>query len=215
MRWSGREVGPSSRIPNQLHQRHWSPRVGDRLIAWRTVPVGGAFDGNVYPACGVIWFLHWLIPILCGYRWVLDEHTGHVRKMTIRELHRPATRWGEAGIRRWRDRHGQAPMDLETGLRWCVENNRLCAIETKGPAWAKNQIWFAMLHATCVKVGHPAWVKRIATLRFPRQTVLNAHRAHVQIAAIYGRGVRGRARRLAHTRRSERSWRGVHFDATW
>lgn len=216
MRWRGRTIGPDTPMPKRrVAQRHDSPRVGDRLTAWVRVHRGGAFDSNLYPACGVIWFLHWLIPILNGYRWVTNPTTGAVRKMTRRELFRPASKWGVAGIKSWTDKHGQHPQTLEEGLRWCVAHERVAIMEGKGPAWSRDPKWHAIVRATCVKVGHPCWMKRIASLRFPRKFVANAHRSHVYVAAIWGKGVSGRARRLARTRRLERGWGALRFDATW
>ena len=214
--YHGNTYFPDSRIlATAPAQAHFDPAVGDRINAWRNVAHGGAFDGNCTPACGELWFLHWGVPGKDGYRHVLDLHTHEVRPMTPRELRTPASKWGIAGIRRWRDAHGQHPLTLEEGLQWCVDNHRLCAIEPKGPAWATSPWCFAKLRAVCLKVGHPCWVKRLATLRVPRATVQAAHRNKVQIAAIYGSGLPGRLRRRAATARLQRGWGKTHFDATW
>lgn len=214
--YRGHVYSPDSKIlPRAPIQAHWDPAVGDRITAWRGVARGHAFDGNLTIACGEIWFLHWIDPFRGGYHWVVDAHTGVVRPMTKTELHLPASHWGKEGIKRWRDAHHQAPMTLEEGLEWCVANDRLCAMEPKGPGWATSNWAFAHLRAVCVGLGHPCWVKRLATLRFPRKVVIAAHRSKVQIAAIYGSGLKGRARRLAHTVRIQRGWGKVRFDATW
>lgn len=226
MRWRGSELGVDSPMPSRpVGQRHWSPKAGDRLTAWRTVPEGGAFDGNVTPACGHLWFMHSRNAKGNGYPFVEDPHgnlfvgTGdhrtRVRKMTRKELRRDADAWGHAGVKRWRDKHGQAPMTHDEGIAWCVEHRRLAVQEAKFPLWAQAEWPFDRLHANCARHGHPAWVKRLVPLRFPRAVVVMAHRAGVQIAAIYGKGLRGRLARLRHTRAAESKWGGVRFDATW
>lgn len=217
MEWNGRTLSPDTKILGGAPhgQRHWDMGHGDRISAWETVPVNASLDGNLTPACGEIWFLHSGKAGKDGWPLVVDARSGHIRKMTRRELRRPASAWGKTGIRRWRDHAGNHVLTLEEGLAWAVKHHRLIAMEPKGPAWGTNDAWFAMLKRICVKTGHPAWVKRLATLRFPKSTVIRAHRAKVQIAAIYGKGVRGRARRLAHTARIQRGWGRVHFDATW
>jgi hypothetical protein len=216
VRW-GRHgtLSVNSPMPAHLGQHHWDPAVGDRLTAWEHVKAGEALDGNLYPMAGDLWWCHYDVPGKAGYPLVVDARTGHVRKMTRRERRTPGDRWGRAGIMRWRDHHGQRPMTHLEGLRWLVAHGIVSSQEVKGPRWAKAQWCFNHLYANDAATGHPAWVKRIVTLRFPYATVMRAHRAHVKIAAIYGTGVRGRARRLAHTRRVQRGWHGLHFDATW
>jgi len=216
MKWKNRHLDVNTPIPHlPPRQHHWDPNIGDRLTAWRTVPPDEAFDGNLTPVGKEIFFMHTGTPGGDGYPWVVDAVSGRTRPMNTRELHTPAGGWGVTGVKRWRDRHGQAPMTLLEGLAWCTANHRLCAMEPKGPAWAASDQHFALLYAVCRETGHPAWVKRLATLRFPKRIVMSAHRAHVQIAAIYGPGVPGRARRLAMTARLTRRWRKVRFDATW
>lgn len=214
MKWRGRTLGVDSPMPEHpLAQHHWSPKVGDRISAWKHVPAGGVIDGNVTPAAGHLWWMHSRKPGQMGYTRVLDG--GHVRKMTRRELRRDADAWGYNGILRWRDAHGQHPLTHDAGLAWLVEHHIVAIQEAKFPLWAAAEWPFERLYANCKRHGHPAWAKRLVTLRLPRATVVMAHRAKVQIAAIYGKGLRGRARRLAHTLKAERSWRGVRFDATW
>lgn len=217
MHWRGRVLTADTPILERPPhgQRHWDADTSDRLSTWRTVPKGASFDGNVYPACGEIWFMHTGRPGPDGYDWVIDAKTGKRREMTSREKRRPASRWGKAGIHRWRDRRGQSPMTLEEGLTWCVRNQRLCAIEPKGPSWGRTAWAFARLREVCERTGHPAWVKRLVQLRVPKATVIQAHRNDVQVAAICGKRVRGRARRKALVLKTQRGWGKVRFDAVW
>lgn len=215
MQWRTRTLNVDSAIPARLVNHHFDPDVGDRISAWRHIPAGDAVDGNITPGAGHLWFLHWPTPGPNGYTRVVDEHTGHVRNMTPAERHRSIDAWGYQGVKRWRDKHGQAPLTHLEGITWLAEHHIVCAQEAKGPAWATSPEWFTRLYANCKRAGHPAWVKRLVQLRFPLQTVKRAHDAHVQIAAIYGKGLRGRVARLAHTHTVERGWKGLRFDATW
>lgn len=197
-------------------QWHWSPAIGDRIKnAWNKVRAGSSLDGNLTPGCGHIWFLHWSTAKKNGYLWVIDARSGRIRRMSRLELRRSLDKWGYDGVKRWRDKHGQAPMTLREGLKYLTDHHILGALEPKGSAWGRNPIWFQMFYSACKTYDHPAWAKRIATLRLPKATVINAHKANVQIAAIYGKGVKGRIRRRAHTARMQRGWGKVHFDATW
>lgn len=220
MLWRGEHLTADSHIVPKLAQHHWSPRVGDRVTAWGHVPAGDALDGNIQTMASAhgrwLLFLHWRNAIMNGYTRRVDPHTGRVRMMTWRELHQDLNAWGTLeAVQSWRDRHGNRPIEHLEGLQWAVRHHIVIAQEVKGPVWAEAQWAFDLLRAHCVATGHPAWVKRIVTLRFPKQTVQRAHNAHVQIAAIYGKGLRGRARRIAHTRRIQRRWGKVHFDAVW
>lgn len=212
--WKGKKYGVDSPIfTTPPKQHHWSPTVGDRLSAWLGVHRGEALDGNLVPGAGTIWFMHGFTAGQNGYTRVYKG--GKVVPMTRAERRRSLDAWGYAGIKSWRDRHGQAPMTATEGLRWLVAHHIYCAAEVKGPLWASDPKWFRMLRDVFEATGHPAVVKRLVPLRLPRETVINAHAAHVRIAAIYGKGVKGRARRLAATVRATRGWGGVKFDATW
>jgi hypothetical protein len=219
LRWNGRLLNVDSPIfAKPPKQHHWDPKVGDRLSAWNKVKAGEALDGNLVPGAGDIWFMHGFNAAQNGYNHVVatsGPNKGKVVPMTAAERQRSLDLWGAAGIKRWRDKHGQAPMTLREGLRWADRNNVYIAMEPKGPAWASDPRWFQRLRAAAEETGHPAVVKRLATLRFPKETVINAHKAKVKVAAIYGSGVKGRARRLAATARLHRAWRNVKFDATW
>lgn len=214
MIWKGKTLTPDSPIPKtRPAQHHWSAKVGDRLTAWEDVGANGALDGNLTPGKGHIYFLHWPDPQRNGYTKIMKN--GKAVPMTPAQLKRPVHLWNHEDVKRWRDKHGQAPMTIYEGLRWAVKHHVLIAMEPKGPLWASNPRWYAIVRDACRKSGHPAWVKRLASTSTPKSIVTNAHKAKVQIAAIYGSKIKGARKRRAQTARVQKGWGSTKFDATW
>jgi len=193
-------------------QRHDSPKRGDNARAIRRSS-GGFFDANLQVMAGEIWFAHWATPARNGYTRVVDAKSGRVRRMTRRERRSHGNAWGVSGIKRWRRRNGERPLTQAEGLALCVRYGAVAIQEVKSPAFGVGG-WAARAVATCVRHNHPAWFKTLPNMRGAQSKVAKFRAAGGQIALIYGKGVRGRVRRVLMTRRVARTW-SVQPNATW
>lgn len=214
MRSGPRTLRRSTQMPARpLHQRHESPRTGDNKGAiWRGR--GGNIDGNLTILAGLIWLMHWAIPGLNGYTWVIDAGTGKLRRMTPAELVRHGNRWGVEGIRRWRRPNGEAPMTAEEAYAYAVKVGTVIVGELKSPAFGSDPRWARELRRICDEYDHPRWFKTLPKMRGARGKVAIFRASGCAVALIYGKGVRGRARRLRMTRRVAKHWT-VKPNRTW
>jgi hypothetical protein len=192
-----------------LRQRHESPKRGDNRGAIRRAR-GGAFDANVQ---GPFW-MHWPEPRRNGYTRIIDRKTGRSRKMTRAELRRPWWNWEDADVARWRRPNGEHPLKDEEALILCAKYGAIPIREIKYPGAGTDPSWFARYVAHSKAHDVPAWFKTLPTMRGAEGKVRLCRAAGGQIALIYGKGIRGRLRRLAATRRVARTW-AVKPDRTW
>jgi hypothetical protein len=197
-----------------VRQRHESPRTGDNKGAARRA-AGGFLDLNVTYALGILWCLHYVIPWLCGYRFV-DLPGGGRRKLKGRERVRTINGWGVAGMKKLSRKNGERPLTLDAMLGYCADVGACPVKETKSRAFATSDLPWILLRDLCVKHGVPMWCKALTNMWGFKAKVIRAARVGVPLAAIYGKGLRGRVRRLARTRRIEQGWRdGVRVHRTW
>ncbi len=176
---------------------------------------GGYFDLNVTYGARVLWALHYPYPWLCGYRW-MDKPGGGRRKVPWRRRHWSIDRWGSGGMARLSRRNGERPLTLDDALELCAELGACPIKETKSRAFARSDRPWQLLLQLCEHHDVPTWSKALVTMWGFKGKVVRAKRVGVPLAAIYGKGVRGRARRLARTRRIERGWRdGTRVYRTW
>lgn len=195
-----------------VRQRHESPKSGDNVRAIRRAR-GRYFDGNLQIMAGQIWFAHWTTPGRNGYTYLIDPRSGRRRRMTRAERRRPGSAWGVAGIRRWRRRNGEHPLTYAEGIAYAVANGAVCVGELKSPAFGQSA-YAQQLVQVAKAHGHPAWFKTLPNMRGAQSKVAAIRAAHGQVALIYGKGVRGRLRRVLMTRRVASQWT-VHPDRTW
>lgn len=206
-------------------QRHEGPRDGDNEGAAHRA-AGGAFDNNVtYCAkirdrvdgkLGTNLAAHWPYPWLNGYRyWRGPDGEGPRVRVPVRRRHWTYDRWGERYDELTRA-NGEHTLTLRRMLKVCADAGALPVKETKSRAFAKSDRPWHLLRRDCEWADVPMWCKALTTMFGFKSKVIRAARAGVPLAAIYGSGVRGRARRLARSRRLERGWRdGTRVYATW
>lgn len=196
-------------------QRHESPRRGDNVGAIRRAR-GGFFDLNVTWALGTLWCAHSAYPAKDGYRFV-DKPGGGRRRMRPHELVRSIDRWGLVAMEHHISRkNGERPLTLDDGLQLCAQVGACPVKETKSRAFARSDRPWLQLKLLCVEHDVPTWSKALVTMWGFKRKVIRARRVGVPLAAIYGKGVRGRLRRLARTRRIERGWGdGTRVHVTW
>jgi len=197
-----------------LRQHHESPRTGDNRGAIRRAR-GSNLDLNVVYALETLWAMHYTRPWLCGYLYV-DKPDGGRRKMTARERLRTINRWGVEGMATLSRRNGERPLTLNQALAACVRNGAVPIKETKSRTFGTSDRPWRLLRDLCKKHDVPMWSKALTNMWGFKAKVIRAERVGVPLAAIYGKGLSGRLRRVARTRQIERGWKdGTRVHATW
>lgn len=197
-----------------LVQRHESPSQGDNVGAIERAR-GKVLDLNLTRAAGRNWAMHYPTPGPNGYTQVVDEATGEIRAMTILERRRPADKWGDAGIRRWRRPNGERPLTENAAVKHCAELGTLAIRELKSSAFATDPAAAAESLRVSKRYDHPAWFKTLFNLDNPRGKVVQYQAHGMHVALIFGRFVSGRLARLAASRRIVAKWGKTRPDATW
>lgn len=206
-------------------QRHSSPLVGDndRAIA---AAAGHFYDGNVTYAAklkdphdhkrGTLLLAHYSRPWKNGYRyWHGPSGDGKRVLVPLRYRHRTYDQWGQRGLFLQR-KSGEHTRHLDTALSLSVKDGACPIPELKSPAFASSDRPWELLKADFKRHDVPLWPKALTKMFGFKSKVIRAEENDVPLAAIYGKGVRGRARRLARTRVLERGWKdGTRVYATW
>lgn len=203
-------------------QHHEDPSRGDNRDAIRRAR-GEFLDGNVTYCAklldpidrkpGCLLLAHYAYPWLNGYRYRLGRE-GRV-KVPVRRRHWSYDRWGAAGLQLMR-KNGEKTLTLNGALMLCAKVGAVPVKETKSRAFAKSDRPWQLLKRDCERWDVPLWCKALTTMFGFKSKVIRAEKNGVPLAAIYGKGLRGRARRLARTRVLERGWKdGTHVHATW
>jgi hypothetical protein len=206
-------------------QRHEGPRDGDGTRAIHRA-AGGYFDLNVtYVATlidpidgkeGTNLAAHYPYPHLNGHRyWRGPDGRGKRVRVPVRRRHWSYDRWGQLGLTLERA-NGERTLTLNGALKLCVEAGAVPIKETKSRAFAKSDRPWKLLARDCERWDVPTWCKALVTMWGFKSKVIRAARNRVPLAAIYGKGLPGRARRLLRTRQLESGWKdGTKVYATW
>ena len=194
-------------------QRHDSPRAGDNTGSIRRA-AGGFLDLNVSYALGTLWAMHYTTPGKCGYLYVDTAHGR--RRMSGRERRRSVNSWGLAGMKKLSRKNGERPLTLDAALAKCAHYGAAPIMECKSRVFGMADAPWNLLNKLCIKHDVPNWCKALVTMWGFKGKVLHAARAGVPLAAIFGKGLRGRFRRVTRTRQIERGWKdGTKVYATW
>lgn len=211
--------------PKPLHQRHEKPGTGDSRGAIRRA-AGGPFDLNVTYAAGIVdpidhkpgtnLAAHYPYPWLNGYRyWRGPDGKGKRVKVPLRRRHWSYDRWGQAGLRLER-KNGEKTLTLNGALKLSARVGAVPIKECKSRAFARQDRPWQLLKRDCERWDVPNWTKALTNMWGFKSKVIRAARNGVPLAAIYGKGLRGRTRRLARTRQIERGWKdGTRVQLTW
>jgi hypothetical protein len=208
-----------------LRQHHEQPGTGDNRGAIRRAK-GSNYDGNVTYSAKIVdpidgkpgtnLLAHYPYPWLNGYRyWRGPTGKGKRVKVPVRRRHWSYDRWGQAGLRLQR-KNGERTLTLNGALKLSAELGAVPIKECKSRAFAKLDRPWQLLKRDCERWDVPLWSKALTTMFGFKGKVERAEGNGVPLAAIYGKGVPGRARRLAKTRVIENGWKdGTHVYATW
>lgn len=220
MRFRGGEVHAHDPMPKTPKaQRHGTPKSGDGR-AFIDASTDEFYDANVTYAArlrslfddelGELLLAHYAYPWLNGYRRMPSG-----RKVPLRKRHWSYDKWGPEGLRLKRP-NGQHTLRLSEALAISAEQRAVPIKECKSRAFARLDRPWLLLDAMCVHHDVPNWCKALTTMWGFKGKVAHAARAGVPLAAIFGKGLRGRARRVARTRVIERGWKdGTRVYATW
>ena len=175
---------------------HFEPSWrGDRLWAINRVAelaVGPdmvrAIDMNFQWGGGRAWNIHWANPAMNNYRYVIDLHTGKVRRMTLRELRRPVHKWHDGAMRWRRGPHkGSArPHTYAEVAAYAKLKGVLVCAEIKSRAFGTAEAAEYLVRAAR-EAGHPPWFMALASMRGVRRKAVAIHNAGGQFALIFGR----------------------------
>lgn len=230
MRLRGTRVFLHSHSPMPVtprRQRHESPRTGDGAGAIRRA-AGGYFDLNTTYAArltdpidhrpGTNLAAHYPYPELNGFRyWRGPDGTWARRRLVpIRRRHWSYDRWGDELAFTLERRNGEHTLTLNGALKLSAEVGAVPIKEAKSRAFARTMRPWRLLARDCERHDVPKWSKALTNMWGFKGKVIRAEIAGVPLAAIYGKGVRGRIRRLVRTRRIERGWKdGTRVHRTW
>lgn len=175
---------------------HFKPSWrGDRLAAINIVakrPLGvdavRAIDMNFQWGGGRAWNVHWKSPAMNNYRYVIDLHTGKVRRMTLAELGRPIHKWHDGAMRWRRGPHkGSArPHTYAEVAAYAKLKGVLVCAEIKSRAFGR-QAAAEYLVKAARDAGHPPWFMALLHMRGARAKAMAIHNAGGQFALIFGR----------------------------
>lgn len=205
-----------------VRQHHEEPGRGDNRGAIRRAR-GSNLDLNVTYAAklrdpidhkpGVLLAAHYPYPWMNGFRYQQGRE-GKV-KVPLRKRHWSYDRWGAEGLRLMR-KNGERTLTLNGALKLSAAVGAVPIKETKSRAFAKLDRPWQLLKRDCQRHDVPMWCKALTTMWGFKSKVIRAERNGVPLAAIYGKGLSGRARRLARTRVIENGWKdGTKVHATW
>lgn len=187
---------------------------------------GGYYDCNVTYAAkirdpidhqmGTNLAAHYPYPWLNGYRyWRGPDGKGPRVKIPRRRRHWSYDRWGQKSFTLERA-NGEHTLTLNGALKRNKVDGSVSIKETKSRAFARLDRPWELLARDCERHDVPMWCKALVTMWGFKSKVIRAAKNAVPLAAIYGKGVRGRARRLLRTRRLERGWAdGTRVHRTW
>lgn len=224
MRSGHRDLHHDSEMPVlPRRQRHEKPSTGDNRGAIKRA-ADEFFDLNT-TYCSTIrdpidehegtnLAAHYAFPWLNGYRWWRGpDGEGKRVKVPVRRRHWSYDRWGELGLTLERA-NGERTLTLNGALKLCAEDGAVPIKETKSRAFARQDRPWQLLKRDCERWDVPLWSKALVTMWGFKGKVERAASNGVPLAAIYGKGLRGRARRVARTLRISRGWRVKPF-RTW
>lgn len=215
------ELHATTEMPSTpRRQAHESAKAGDNRGAIKRA-AGGYYDLNVTYAAklrdpidhrlGTNLAAHYAYPWLNGYRYM----PGGKRKVPRRRRHWSYDRWGAAGLRLERA-NGERTLTLNGALKRSAADGAVPIKEVKSRAFARSDRPWQLLKRDCERWDVPLWCKALTNMWGFKSKVQRAERNGVPLAAIYGKGLRGRVRRLARTRVIERGWRdGTRVHRTW
>lgn len=178
------------------HRAHFEPPWrGDRLAAINRVakmPLGAdavrGIDMNFQWGGHRAWNIHWARPIMNNYRFVIDLQTGKVRRMTLRELHRPVHQWSDGALRWRRGPHkGSArPHTYAEVVAYAMLKGVLVCAELKSPQFGTAEA-AQYLVRSAREANHPAWFMALQHMRGARRKAEAIAAAGGQFALIFGR----------------------------
>lgn len=178
-----------SRMPKALPRAHFKPSWrGDRPAAILATARGRkpAIDCNFQWAGSHAWCIHWTTPLLNNYRY-LKTGPNKVRRMTARELRRPAADWGNL-VGAWRrgPKQGSArPMTYDYMVHYAKRHGVILVAELKSPAFGTAKA--ANYMVDCARrANHPPWVMSLLNMKNVRGKAQAISNAGGQFALIFG-----------------------------
>lgn len=180
----------SMRTPARAHFKpSWR---GDRFAAINAVakrPLGAdavrAIDMNFQWGGREAWNIHWAIPIMNNYRFVVDQHTGKIRRMTLRELHRPVGKWSDGAARWRRGRTNVRPHTYAEIIAHAKPKGVLVTAEIKSRAFGRLDAAHHVVEAARA-ADYPPWFMSLLHMAGARQKAEAISEAGGQFALIFG-----------------------------
>lgn len=214
--------------PPATQRLHLSTKVGDskhgiRLAARRGLGADGvkALDFNMQTVAvsvernGVARFEvvpvsgHWAQLGRNGYTRCYQN--GRLRVLTRAEKRLTYQQWVNrhgctlASLQTLRRRNGDYPLTWGQAVQYAASKGVMLTPELKSPAFARRDVAEGMIWA-CKKFDYPLWAMALPTMKFAAQKCAAVVGAGGSFCLIFGRGIRGRIRRIATGRRVSKGW---------
>jgi hypothetical protein len=166
----------SSPMPASTRRAHFEPPWrGDRplgiLATARKRPGPGgvrAIDVNLQVSKeGTAWASHWGVPKKDNWKYIVDAHSHHVRRMNRAELRRPMGLWTDAEIVRWRRGPSKAsarPHTYREMARLAVHHGVTICGEVKSRRFAEPAVAAKLVNDARL-VGHPPWFMALINMK--------------------------------------------------